>query len=111
MFKGNAAVAIITAIKLVKEVGRMEIAPNISVELQIHHGAPVITGTRMPVSIIVGSLAGGMSKEEVSREYAITIEQIEAALSFAAESFAKTQNNPDDRGGHDEALDAQLDEA
>jgi uncharacterized protein (DUF433 family) len=62
----------------------MEIAPNISPRSLIHHGAPVITGTRMPISIIVGSLAGGMSKEEVSREYAITIEQIEAALSFAA---------------------------
>jgi uncharacterized protein (DUF433 family) len=114
MFKGNAAVAIITSINIVKEVGGMEIAPNISVDHQIHHGAPVITGTRMPVSIIVGSLAGGMSKEEVSREYAITIEQIEAALSFAAElapkSSTKTQNSPNDRGGHDEALDAQLDE-
>jgi uncharacterized protein (DUF433 family) len=114
MFKGNAAVAIITSINSVKEVGRMEIAPDISVGHQIHHGAPVITGTRMPVSIIVGSLAGGMSKEEVSREYAITIEQIEAALSFAKElapkSSIKTQSSPNDRGGHDEALDAQLDE-
>ena len=71
MFKGNAAVAIITSINTVKEVGRMEIAPNISVDPQIHHGAPVITGTRIPVSIIVGSLSGGMIKEEVSREYAI----------------------------------------
>jgi len=53
----------------------MEIAPHISVDPHAHHGAPVITGTRMPVSIIIGSLAGGMSREEVSREYAITIEQ------------------------------------
>jgi uncharacterized protein (DUF433 family) len=114
MFKGNAAVAIITSINTVKEVGRMEIAPKISVDPQIHHGAPVITETRIPVSIVVGSLSGGMSKEEVSREYATTIEQIEAALSFAAElalkSSTKTQNSPNDRGGHDEALDAQLDE-
>ena len=92
----------------------MEIAPNISVDPQIHHGPPVITGTRMPVSIVVGSLATEMSKEEVSREYAITTEQIEAALSFATElapkSSTKTQNSPNDRGGHDEALDAQLDE-
>src|SRR5215510_548449 len=94
MFKGNAAVAIITSINTVKEVGRMEITPNISFDHQIHHGAPVITETRMPVSIIVGSLAGGMSKEEVSREYTITIEQIEAALSFAAELVAKVQAVP-----------------
>jgi len=100
MFKGNAAVAIITSTNSVKEVARMEIAPNISVDPQIHHGAPVITGTRMPVSIVVGSLAGGMSKEEVSREYDITIEQIEAALSFAAllapKSSTRVQNSPND---------------
>ena len=92
----------------------MEISPNISADPQIHHGAPVITGTRMSVSIIVGSMAGGMSKEEISREYAVTIEQIEAALSFAAEvapkPSAKTQNSPNDPGDRDEALDAQLDE-
>ncbi len=69
----------------------MEIAPYISVDPQVHHGAAVITGTRMPVSIVVGSLAGGMSKEDVSREYAVTIEQIDAALSFAAELVAKIQ--------------------
>jgi uncharacterized protein (DUF433 family) len=114
MFKGNAAVAIITSINTVKEVVEMEIAPNISVNPQIHHGAPVIRGTRMPVSIVVGSLEGGMSKEEVSREYAITIELIEAALSFAAElapkPSAKTQNSPNDHGNQNETLDAQLDE-
>jgi hypothetical protein len=42
MFKGNATVAIITSINSVKEVDRMEIAPNISVDPQLHHGAPVI---------------------------------------------------------------------
>src|SRR5215510_6750381 len=114
MFKGNATVAIITSTNLVKEVGRMEIAPNISVDPKIHHGAPIITGTPMPISIIVGSLADGMSKEEVSREYAITIEQIEAALSFAAESAPKSstkiQNCPNDHGDPDEAINAQLDE-
>ncbi len=67
----------------------MEIAPNISIDPKIHHGAPVITGTRVPVSILVGSLAGGMNKEDVSREYEVTIEQIEAALSYAAELVAK----------------------
>ena len=69
----------------------MEIAPHISVDSEVHHGTAVITGTRRPVSIIVGSLAGGMSKEEVSREYAVTIEQIDAALSFAAELVAQVQ--------------------
>ena len=45
----------------------MEIAPYITVDPKIHHGSPVITGTRVPVSIVIGSLAGGMSKEEVDK--------------------------------------------
>ena len=47
----------------------MEISPHITINPDIHHGATVITGTRVPVSIVVGSLAGGMSKEEVMQEY------------------------------------------
>ena len=69
----------------------VEIAPNVSIDPNVHHGTPVITGTRVPISILVGSLAGGMNKEDVSREYEVTIEQIEAALSFAAELVAKVE--------------------
>ncbi|MBI3947397.1 MAG: DUF433 domain-containing protein [Armatimonadetes bacterium] len=68
----------------------MEIAPRISVDPAVHHGVAVITGTRMPVSIIVGSLAGKMSREEVMREYDVTDEDIDAALAYAAELVAAT---------------------
>ena len=37
----------------------------------------------MPVSLVVGSLAGGMSFEEVEKEYGLTREDIRAALRFA----------------------------
>jgi hypothetical protein len=33
---------------------------------------PVIRGTRVPVSLVVGSLAGGMGFEEVEREYGLS---------------------------------------
>lgn len=69
----------------------MEVAPNITVDPKIHHGVPVITGTRMPVSILVGSLAGGMSLEEVTEEYSVTKEQVEAALAFAADLVSRTE--------------------
>jgi uncharacterized protein (DUF433 family) len=58
----------------------MEIAPHITVDPAIHHGTPIITGTRVPAEIIVGSLAGGMSKTEVMTEYDLTQTQVEAAL-------------------------------
>ena len=72
----------------------MEIAPHITINPDIHHGATVITGTRVPVSIVVGSLAGGMSKEEVMQEYELTKEQVEAALAYAADLVSKTSIVP-----------------
>ncbi|MFN6541289.1 MAG: DUF433 domain-containing protein [Nostoc sp. EkiNYC01] len=35
----------------------------------VHYGTPVITGTRVPIFIIIGSFAGGMSKKEIMQEY------------------------------------------
>ena len=72
----------------------MEIAPHITINPDTHHGATVMTGTRVPVSIVVGSLAGGMSKEEVMQEYELTKEQVEAALAYAAELVSKTSIVP-----------------
>ncbi len=63
----------------------MEIAPHITVDSAIHHGTPVISGTRVPVAIVVGSLAGGMTFTEITKEYGITPIQIQAALTYATE--------------------------
>jgi uncharacterized protein (DUF433 family) len=60
---------------------------RIVVDPTVCHGKPVIRGTRTPVAIVVGSLAGGMSFEEVQREYDLTVEDIRAALRFASELF------------------------
>ncbi|PSB27234.1 DUF433 domain-containing protein [Stenomitos frigidus] len=68
----------------------MEIASHISVDPSVHHGIPIITGTRVPVSIILGSLAGGMNKEAVMQEYELTQAQVEAALAYATELFKQT---------------------
>jgi len=58
---------------------------RIVIDPKICHGKPVIRGTRTPVAIVVGSLAGGMSFEEVEREYELTRDDIRAALAFASE--------------------------
>jgi len=57
---------------------------RVVIDPKICHGKPVIRGTRTPVAIVVGSLAGGMSFEEIQREYDLTAEDIGAALAFAA---------------------------
>jgi len=56
---------------------------RILIDSRTCHGKPVIRGTRVPVSIVVGSLAGGMGLDEVAREYDLTQEDIRAALAFA----------------------------
>jgi uncharacterized protein (DUF433 family) len=63
----------------------VEIALRITVDPRVRFGKPVIKGTRVPVDLIVGKLAGGMSVEEVAREYEITEEDVRAALRYAAE--------------------------
>jgi uncharacterized protein (DUF433 family) len=52
----------------------------------VHHGKPVIRGTRVPVATVIGSLAGGMSMKEVAWEYEIEPADIEAALAYAIKS-------------------------
>lgn len=67
---------------------------RITIDSAICHGKPVIRGTRTPVSIVVGSLAGGMGFEEVQQEYDLTIEDIRAALKFAGELVDQEQHHP-----------------
>ena len=65
-----------------------EIAPRITVAPGVRFGKPVIAGTRVPVDLIVGKLAGGMSVEEVAREYELTEADVRAALGYAASILA-----------------------
>jgi len=58
----------------------------ISVDPEIHHGEACIKGTRIPVSMIVGSVADGMSFEEIIDSYPqLKEESIKAALAYAAD--------------------------
>jgi uncharacterized protein (DUF433 family) len=66
----------------------MEIAPKISVDDNIRFGKPVITGTRVSIELILGKLAGGMTYQDVIKEYEITYEDILAALDYAAKTLS-----------------------
>ena len=57
------------------------IAPRISADPQVRFGKPVIEGTRVPV----GAMAAGDSADEVAEEYGITLEDVRAALAYAAQ--------------------------
>jgi uncharacterized protein (DUF433 family) len=60
----------------------------------ICHGKPVIRGTRVPVTVVVGSLAGGMTFEGVQREYDLTEDDIRAALRFVGELAEQESFHP-----------------
>jgi uncharacterized protein (DUF433 family) len=57
---------------------------RVVIDPKIRHGKPIIEGTRVPVQIILGGLAGGMTYDEVMAEYDLTQEDILAALEYAA---------------------------
>jgi uncharacterized protein (DUF433 family) len=56
---------------------------RIQIDPSICHGKPVIRDTRVPVSVVIGSLAAGMDLAEIKAGYGVTTEDIQAALNFA----------------------------
>ena len=67
---------------------RIEINPNVC------HGRPVIKGTRVLVSQVLGALSGGDSIETVLEDYpSITSEDISAVFAFAG-SLARFEDIP-----------------
>ncbi|MBU1487134.1 DUF433 domain-containing protein [bacterium] len=69
----------------------MEIAPRISIDEEVRFGKPVISGTRVPVDLIIGKLAGGMSYDQVMTEYEITREDVLSVLNYAARVLASEE--------------------
>lgn len=61
-----------------------EIAPRISVDPGVCFGKPVVAGTRLHVSVVLGQLAAGMTADEVCEEYGIKREDVLACLAYAA---------------------------
>ena len=59
---------------------------RVAIDPDIHHGDPCIKGTRIPVAIVVGSLADGMTFDDILQAYPqLTQEDLYAALAYAAE--------------------------
>ncbi len=62
-----------------------KIADRIEVDSRIHHGKPVIAGTRIPVNMVLGLLSDGLSPEEIIQDYYehISREDIFACIRYA----------------------------
>lgn len=68
-----------------------EILPGIAIDPDIRGGKPVLSGTRVPVELVLGKLAGGASYAEIKKEYELTQDQILAALRYAAQIASDEQ--------------------
>jgi uncharacterized protein (DUF433 family) len=62
----------------------MDIYPGITMNPDVRFGKPCIAGTRIDVATVVGLLAAGETVETVAGEYQLTLEQVRAALGYAA---------------------------
>ena len=78
----------------------MDWRERIVLDPAIHHGDPCIKGSRVPVSIIVGSIADGDTFERLIEAYPqLTPDDIKSALKFAAEAVSNADFIPLHRDG------------
>lgn len=68
-----------------------EIGPRIVVDDGIHSGRPVIKGTRVPVDVLLGQLAAGLTADAVAEEYGVTRDDVLAALAYAAKTLGNEE--------------------
>jgi len=58
---------------------------RISVDPNVCHGKACIKGSRVMVSVVLDNLAAGETSEQIARDYRLTVEDVQAAISYAAE--------------------------
>jgi uncharacterized protein (DUF433 family) len=67
-------------------MSRINWKDHIDIDPDLHHSDPCIRGTRIPVATIVGSLADGMTADEIIATYPqLTKVKVQAALAYAAD--------------------------
>jgi uncharacterized protein (DUF433 family) len=73
----------------------MSLLDRISIDSAVRFGKPCVRGTRITVGDILGYLAGGMSEEQLLKEFPqLQPEDIRACLAYAAERERRTQGIP-----------------
>jgi len=58
---------------------------HISVDPQVCHGTACIKGTRVMVSVVLDNLAAHEPPEHIAAAYRIGLDDVQAALEYAAE--------------------------
>ena len=72
---------------LCKEAVIRQWPDRIMIDPDIHHGEPCVRGTRITVSMIIGSLADGMTFDQIKEQYPqLSDQDILASLAYTAEA-------------------------
>lgn len=68
---------------------------RITIDPNVRFGKPCVRGTRIAVGDVLGYLAGGMSEDQIVRDFPqLTREDIRACLAYAAERERRTLGVP-----------------
>ncbi len=57
--------------------------PLVEIKPGVQSGAPVLRGTRMPVSAIMDNFDYGVSVKEIAEQFEVPVDRIEAILAYA----------------------------
>lgn len=68
-----------------------ELLRRIVSDQHVMAGKPVIRGTRITVDMILELLASGMKPEDIAEDYNISLDDIRAALLYAAKVLGKEE--------------------
>ena len=68
-----------------------ELLKRIVSDPRVMAGKPVIRGTRITVDVILELLASGMKPEEIAKDYNISLDDVRAALLYAARVLGREE--------------------
>jgi len=68
-----------------------DLLERVVVDPRVMVGKPVIRGTRITVDMILELLATGMKPEEIAEDYNLSLEDIRAALLYAAKVLGREE--------------------
>jgi len=68
-----------------------ELLKRITIDPKVMADKPVIRGTRITVDLILELLAAGATPEEIARDYRISVDDVRAALLYAAKVLGREE--------------------
>jgi uncharacterized protein (DUF433 family) len=73
----------------------MNFLERIVADPNVRFGKPCVRGTRLSVGDVLGYLAGGMTEDEILRDFPqLAREDVRACLAYAAERERRTLSTP-----------------